>query len=90
VVWEIEPLARDRVTMLEIGYFANKMLAAPGDRVAFEIGRMELQRVDPDHHTGWDVAPGRIAFSHSGYQTGGTPRPRSRAIPRPPTSSCCA
>ena len=70
VVWEIAPLARDRVTMLEIGYFANKMLAGPDDRVAIEFGRMELQRVDPDHHTGWDVAPGRIAFSHSGYQTG--------------------
>ena len=70
VVWEIEPLARDRVTMLEIGYWVNRMLAAPGDRVAFEIGRLELQRVDPDHHTGWNVAPGRISFSHTGYQTG--------------------
>ena len=72
VVWEIEPLPRDRVTLLEIGYFANKMLAAPGDRVALEIGRVELQRVDPDHHTGWSVAPGRISFSHTGYQTGHT------------------
>lgn len=41
VVWEIEPLARDRVTAIEIGYWVNKMLAAPGDRVAFEIGRLE-------------------------------------------------
>src|SRR5262245_13592670 len=72
VVWEIEPLARDRVTTLEIGYWVNKMLAAPGDRVAFEIGRLELQRVQPDHHTGWNVAPGRIAFSHTGYQSGTT------------------
>ncbi len=70
IVWEIEPLARDRVTRIEIGYFVNKMLADPGDRVAFEIGRVELQRVDPDHHTGWSVAPGKIAFSHSGYQAG--------------------
>ncbi|MGH7444097.1 MAG: cellulase N-terminal Ig-like domain-containing protein, partial [Longimicrobiales bacterium] len=70
IVWEIDPLARDRVTMIEFGYWVNKMLAAPGDSVAFEIGRIELQRVDPDHHTGWDIAPGRIAFSHTGYQTG--------------------
>src|SRR5687767_7536465 len=70
VVWEIEPLARDRVTALEIGYWVNKMLAAPGDRVAFEIGRVELQRVDPDQHTGWSIAPGKIAFSHTGYQAG--------------------
>jgi len=70
VVWEIEPLARDRVTALELGYWANKMLAAPGDRVAFEIGRVELQRVDPDQHTGWGVGPGKIAFSHTGYLAG--------------------
>ncbi len=70
VVWEIEPLARDRVIALEIGYWVNKMLAAPGDTVAFEIGDLELQLVAPDHHTGWSVAPGRIAFSHTGYQTG--------------------
>src|SRR6185295_9379522 len=70
IVWEIEPLARDRVTLLEIGYWVNKMLAAPTDRVAFEIGRLELQRVEPDHHTGWNVTTGKIAFSHTGYQTG--------------------
>jgi hypothetical protein len=70
VVWEIEPLARDRVTSLEIGYWVNKMLAGPTDRVAFEIGRLELQRVEPDHHTGWNVAPGRISFSHTGYEVG--------------------
>ena len=70
VVWEIEPLARDRVTMLEIGYWVNKMLAAPSDRVAFEIGRLESAARRADHHTGWNVAPGQIAFSHTGYQTG--------------------
>ncbi len=70
VVWEIEPLPRDQVTAIEIGYWVNKMLAADGDRVAFEIGRIELQRVDPDHYAGWDVAPGRIAFSHTGYAPG--------------------
>ena len=69
VVWEIEPLARDRVTSLELGYWVNKMFAAPGDRVGFEIARLELQRVEPDHVEGWRVAPGRLAYSHSGYHT---------------------
>ena len=32
--------------------------------------RYNREGVAPDHHTGWNVAPGRIAFSHSGYQTG--------------------
>ncbi|MEX2325570.1 MAG: glycoside hydrolase family 9 protein, partial [Gemmatimonadaceae bacterium] len=76
VVWEIEPLARDRVTAIEIGYWVNKMLALPGDTVAFEIGRIELQQVTPDHHTGWNVAPGKIAFSHTGY----LPHSRNTAI----------
>ena len=68
VVWEIEPLARDKVTILEIGYWVNKIFAAPTDKVAFEITQLELQKVDPDHHTGWSVAPGRISYSHSGYR----------------------
>jgi hypothetical protein len=68
VVWEIDPLPRDRVTRLEIGYWLNRMLSAPGDTMAFEIGRLELQRVEADVHTGWQPAPGTVAFSHSGYQ----------------------
>jgi hypothetical protein len=74
VVWEIDPLARGRITRIEVGYFVNKMLADPDDRVAFEMGRIELQRVTPDTHTGWALAPGRLAFSHSGYQPGWSKR----------------
>ena len=74
VVWEITPFARDKVTSLELGYWVNKMLADPGDRVAFEIGKIELQRVEPDQFKGWDVAPGRISYSHTGYQTGSSKR----------------
>jgi hypothetical protein len=70
VVWEITPLARDRVTSIEIGYWVNRMIAARGDSVSFEIGKLELQRVEPDHYEGWDVAPGRIAFSNTGYPSG--------------------
>ncbi len=69
VVWEIEPLDRDKVTAIEIGYWVNKMLASHGDRVTFDIARVELQKVEPDHYAGWNVAPGKIAFSHSGYVT---------------------
>lgn len=70
IVLEIEPLARDRITRLDIGYWVNRMFAGPDDRVAFEIGRVELQRVDADVHTGWRMAGDRLAFSHSGYQRG--------------------
>jgi hypothetical protein len=77
VVWEIDPLARDRVMSLELNYWVNKMFAAPGDSVAFEIGPVEIQRVDPDVHTGWAVGAGRIAYSHTGYTTWG---PRTAVI----------
>jgi hypothetical protein len=70
VVWEIEPLARDRITRIELGYWVNRMFAGADDHVAFEIGRVELQRVEPDNHTGWNVAPNQFVFSHSGYQPG--------------------
>jgi hypothetical protein len=68
VYWEIDPLPRDRVRSIEFNYWMNKMVPAPGDTVAFAIEGMELQRVDPDVHTGWLPAPGRIAYSHSGYE----------------------
>jgi len=72
ITWEIDNLPRDRVTSLEIGYWINKMYAGADDRVAFEIGGLELQRVEPEHHTGWNVAPGQFAYSHSGYRPQGT------------------
>ena len=68
ITWEIEPLARDKVTRIEFGYFVNRMLARPDDHVAFEIGPIELQQVDADVHTGWTIGAGKLAFSHSGYQ----------------------
>jgi hypothetical protein len=70
VVWEIEPLARDKVTALDIGYSLPKVLSEPGDSAILDIDQLELERVEPDHVEGWDVAPGRIAFSHSGYTAG--------------------
>ena len=70
VVWEITPLARDKVTELEFAYSLPKMLPDPGDQTILYIDQLELQTVDPDHVEGWDVAKGKIAFSHAGYTTG--------------------
>ena len=81
VVWEIDPLARDRITRLEIGYFLNRMLSGPDDHVAFEIGRLELQKVEPDVHTGWLPGANKFAFSHSGYQVGNTKTAIASALP---------
>ena len=70
VVWEIAPLDRDRVTALEFAYSLPKKFPDPGDQTILDIDQLELQSVVPDHVEGWDVAPGKIAFSHSGYTTG--------------------
>ncbi len=70
VLWEIPHVARDRVTSLTFRPWVNKRLPAASDVAAYEIGPIELERVDPDHHDGWNVAPGKIAYSHTGYLTG--------------------
>lgn len=70
IVWEIAPLDRDRVTALEFAYSLPKKLPDPGDRTILDVAHLELQSVAADHVEGWDVAPGKIAFSHSGYATG--------------------
>jgi len=70
VVWEIAPLDRDRVTALDFAYMLPKKLPDPGDQTILDIDQLELQSVVADHVEGWDVAPGKIAFSHSGYTTG--------------------
>ncbi len=70
IVWEIAPLDRDHVTALEFAYSLPKKFPDPGDRTILDVAHLELQRVVADHVEGWDVAPGKIAFSHSGYTTG--------------------
>lgn len=70
VVWEITPLSRDRVTALDVAYSLPKMFPDPGDKTVLYIDQMELQTVVPDHVEGWDVADGKIAFSHAGYESG--------------------
>ena len=72
VVWEIAPLARDKVTEIEFAYSLPKMLPDPGDQTILYVDQLELQTVDADHVEGWDVARGKIAFSHAGYTTGAT------------------
>jgi hypothetical protein len=70
VVWEIAPVARTKVTGLTFQYIMNgKQQDATGE-ITLDIDHLELERVEPDHAEGWNVAPGRISYSHSGYQPG--------------------
>ena len=63
VVWEIAPFNRDRITALDFAYSLPKKFPDPGDQTILDIDQLELQSVVADHVEGWDVAPGKIAFS---------------------------
>ena len=72
IVWEIPSLDRDKVTGLSFGYSLPRMFPNPGDQTVFYLDQLEIQSVVPDYVEGWDVAPGKIAFSHPGYAPGTT------------------
>jgi hypothetical protein len=55
------------------GYSQPKRIPDPNDSALLDIDKLELERVEADYVEGWNVAPGRIAFSHSGY-TAGAPK----------------
>jgi len=70
VVWEIGNVARDRVTGFEIAGLMSGHEPEAADVLTYDLDHLELQRVEPDYTEGWDVWPGRIAYSHTGYQSG--------------------
>jgi hypothetical protein len=70
VVWEIANLPRDKVTGVEFQYRLQGNEPGASDVVTFDIDKLELQKVNADHYEGWDVSPGGIAYSNSGYQLG--------------------
>jgi hypothetical protein len=70
IVWEIANLTRDKVTGVDFSYRMQGHEPGATDTATFYIDKLELQKVNADHYEGWDVAPGEISFSHSGYQTG--------------------
>ncbi len=71
VVWEIAHLSRDKVAGVEFVYRMQGNDSGATDTVQYFIDTLELQHVAPDHCEGWNVAPGRIAYSHTGYPSHG-------------------
>jgi hypothetical protein len=71
VVWEIPDLQRDRVSSFHFGQLLRGHGPEEGGTVTYNIDRIDLQRVDCEHYRGWEVAPGRVSFSHVGYRAGG-------------------
>jgi hypothetical protein len=72
VVWEIGNLPRDKVTRLEISSLMSGHEPEAANVLTYDFDHLELEQVDPDYVEGWGVWPGRISFSHTGYQSGAT------------------
>jgi len=72
VVWEIGNVTRDKVTRLEVSSLMSGHEPEAADVVTYYVDHLALEKVDPDYVEGWDVWPGRISYSHTGYQSGGT------------------
>jgi len=70
VVWEIGNVARDKVTRFEISGLMSGHEPEAAEILAYDLDHLELQQVEPDYIEGWDVWPGRISYSHAGYQSG--------------------
>ncbi|MEI9970860.1 MAG: glycoside hydrolase family 9 protein [Ignavibacteriota bacterium] len=70
VVWEIANLGRDKVTGVDFSYRMQGVEPGGPEFATFDIDKVELEKVQADHFEGWDVAPGLISFSHSGYPSG--------------------
>jgi hypothetical protein len=72
VVWEIGNVDRDKVTRLEISSLMSGNEPEAVDVLAYDFDHLELDQVEPDYVEGWEVWPGRISYSHTGYQSGAT------------------
>ena len=70
VLWEIGNVARDKVTGFEISALMSGHEPEAADFPSYDFDHLELQQVDPDYVEGWAVWPGRISYSHAGYQSG--------------------
>lgn len=69
VVWEIPAIPRDQVTGVEFALRRQGNEPGASKQLIFYLDNLALERVEEDHYEGWDVAPGHIAYSQSGYRT---------------------
>jgi len=69
VVWEVSD--RPMTDIQSVGvYFGLSGREPNADKFLFYMDDFELQVAEPEYCEGWAVWPGRISFSHTGYQTG--------------------
>jgi len=69
LVWEISEYQRDRVSKFVLfqAISGNPKKRIDGTLI-YDFDQLQLERVDVEPVEGWAVSPGKIAFSHIGYQ----------------------
>lgn len=71
LIWEIPHYDLSKITGITLAYDILGFEGTEADQtIDIYYDQLELQKVEPDYISGWQVAPGEIAFSHSGYLPG--------------------
>ena len=72
VVYQIDELPRENVTGIRIYTDIKGRNLSKLDTIHYEIRNIQLEKVSvPEQVSGWQVAPGQIAYSMSGYLPAG-------------------
>ena len=72
VIYQIEEMPRKEVTAIRLYTDIKGRNLSKQDSIHYEIRNMQLERVaQPEQTAGWQVAPGKMAYSMSGYFTMG-------------------
>ena len=70
VIFEMPHLKHDKVTLIGINQTLRGHNPEEEGIVTYDIDKLELQRVETDQFQGWNVSPGKFAYSHIGYRPG--------------------
>jgi hypothetical protein len=69
LVWEISEYQRDKVSQFVLFQpVAGNHINGIDGTLTYDFDQFQLERVDVEPVEGWAVSPGKIAFSHIGYQ----------------------
>ncbi|MCQ2142085.1 MAG: glycoside hydrolase family 9 protein [Bacteroidales bacterium] len=70
IVWEIPDIYRDNVKGISVNIMMMGETSGSDSRMSLYLDDLRLDKVDADPTRGFQIRPGAIAYSHSGYKSG--------------------
>jgi hypothetical protein len=70
IVSDISYIPRNKITSVALRCRLHGNEPGTSDTMTYYFDQLEVQKVEQDHFKGWNVAPGKISFSHTGYSSG--------------------